>query len=114
MGHEFTQPVVSPSANGGTGGTGAINTRNAINAQASALAKVGGRTSNRRRSKKRHSKKRHSKKRHSKKRRSKKRRYRLFGGGTNAPIVKGPSSVTANKIAVAQMAGAENAKNDSN
>ena len=111
MGHEFTQPVVSPSANGGTGGTGAINTRNAINAQASALAKVGGR---RRRTKKRGhtSKKRRLNRKRSTKRSAKKRHYRLFGGGTNAPYVKGPSGETANKIAIAQMAGAENAKND--
>jgi len=102
----FTQPVVSPHET-------PIDARNSINAQASALAKLGGR---RRRSKKRTSKSKRNKRNKSK--RSKRRRNRLQGGGVIAPYVKSSggeqsSGSTINKIAAAQMAGAENAKYDS-
>lgn len=125
---QFTQPTTTASANGGTGGEAAINNRLAITAKASALAKVGGgrrrsdkrrisgkRRSNKRRisGKRRSNKGRISNKRSNKRRRSNKRK--IYGGGTGGtegPIVKGQSGDVANKLAIAQMASAENAKYD--
>ena len=106
MAPNFTQPTATASANGGTGREAAMNNRAATMEKSSALAKVGGG----RRTKKSRRRTKKSRRRTSKGI-SKKRRYR--GGGTEGPAIKGQSAPVANKLAAAQMAGAENAKYDS-
>ena len=114
---QFTQPTTTASKNGGTGRDAANNNRAAINARASALAKVGGGRSAKR-STKRYSKRsnKRSSKRYSKRsnKRSNKRsgKRKIHGGGTEAPLVEGRSGEIANKLAIAQMSGAENSKYD--
>jgi len=118
---QFTQPTTTASANGGTGRDAANNNRAAINEKSSALAKVGGGRYRKRSSKRyrkrsnkqsgKRSTKRYRKRSHKQSgKRSGKRK--IYGGGTEAPLVEGRSGATANKLAIAQMAGAENSKYD--
>ena len=117
MAPNFTQPTTTASANGGVGRDAAINNRAAINEKSSALAKMGGgrRRRSRSRSGRRSRKSRKTRRTTRRTTRTNKRRIRrrkTYGGGTEGPMIKGPSAEVANKLAIAQMAGAENAKND--
>ena len=108
MAPNFTQPTTTASANGGVGRDAAINNRAAINEKSSALAKMGGGRRSRRRSRK----SRRTTRRTTRTNKRRIRRRKTYGGGTEGPMIKGPSAGVANKLAIAQMAGAENAKND--
>ena len=115
MAPNFTQPTTTASANGGVGRDAAINNRAAINEKSSALAKMGGgrRSRSRRSGKDRKSRKsRRTTRRTTRTNKRRIRRRKTYGGGTEGPMIKGPSAGVANKLAIAQMAGAENAKND--
>ncbi len=114
MAPNFTQPTTTASANGGVGRDAAINNRAAINEKSSALAKMGGgrRSRSRSRSGRRSRKTRRTTRRTTRTNKRRIRRRKTYGGGTEGPMIKGPSAGVANKLAIAQMAGAENAKND--
>ena len=109
MAPNFTQPTTTASANGGVGRDAAINNRAAINEKSSALAKMGGGRRSRRRSRK----SRRTTRRTTRTNKRRIRRRKTYGGGTEGPMIKGPSAGVANKLAIAQMSGDENAKNDS-
>lgn len=109
MAPNFTQPTTTASANGGVGRDAAINNRAAINEKSSALAKMGG---GRRRRSRSSRKTRRTTRRTTRTNKRRIRRRKTYGGGTEGPMIKGPSAGVANKLAIAQMAGAENAKND--
>jgi hypothetical protein len=114
MAPNFTQPTANASANGGTGREAAMNNRAATMEKSSALAKVGGGRRKTTRGTKKRTKRRSSRKgtrRRTSRKGSGKKSHR-GGGGTEAPLVKGQSAPVANKLAEAQMAGAENAKYD--